>query len=309
MKTTNTIVVVSFAATVVAAPLARADGEPCTPGDVQQAETLVRQAEGAETAGRSKEAYTAATSRASWHCAKNSYQRRNGLIERTSKKLGDEAEKAGRYGEAFEYYRAPQHHGRSDQGLADADRALLKQVKAQPGDYKIVSFAAGYFTQRGTNSSLEATRAVAKTSGENALAAEAKAFAASRQSLKELQQARDWMEIAGDVSPVNARAVQRGDVLLAHGAISSVERALLYYDFAHNEQRRKSAQNRARQLGDEHVKTGETAVAAQFYMLAGDEAKAAALEKKRESRDDKAETKRREEFKKDQKSLEKELGL
>jgi hypothetical protein len=309
MKTTSTILLVSLAAAVGASPLARADGEPCAPSDVQQAETLVRQAEEAEKAGRSKEAYNAATGRTSWHCAKNGYQRRNGLIERTSKKLGNEAEHAGRYGEAFEYYRTPQHHGRGDQNLADADRALLKQVKAQPGDYKVVSFAAGYFAQRGINGNLDATRAVAKASGENALAVEAKAFAASRQSLKELQQARDWFEITGDVSPVNARAVQRGDALLAHGAFRSVERAFGYYDFAQDESRRKKAQDRARRLGDEHVKTGETAVAAQFYMLAGDEAKAAALEKKRESRDDKAEAKRREQFKKDQKSLEKELGL
>lgn len=309
MKSTSAILVASLAAAVVASPLARADGVPCTPAEVQQAETLVRQAEAAEKAGRSREAYTAATGRTPWDCAKDSYQRRNGLIERTGKKLGDEAEKAGRYGEAFEYYRAPQLHGRGDGNLADADRALLKQVKAQPGDYKLVSFAAGYFAQRGINSNLEATRAVAMASGENALAIEAKAFAASRQSLNELQRARDWFEITGDVSPVNARAVQRGDTLLAHGAISSVERAFLYYDFAHNEPKRKSAQNRARQLGDEHVKTGETAVAAQFYMLAGDEARAAALEKTMKSRDDKAEAKRREQFKKDQKSLEKELGL
>ena len=50
-------------------------------------------------------------------------------------------------------------------------------------------------------------------------------------------------------------------------------------------------------------------MAAQFYILAGDNAKAAALEKKMEARDDKGEAKRREQFKKDQKSLEKELGL
>jgi hypothetical protein len=310
MKSTTTILVLSLAIAGVASPLAHADGEGCTASQTRQSAIALRQAEDAEKSGRVKDAYTAATrSIPAIDCAVNGNTRRIGLIERTSKRLGDEAEKAGRYGEAFDYYSAPQRHGQANHNLADADRALLKQVEAKPGDYKLIFFAAGYFEHRGIRTSVDQTRVIAKASGENALSVEAKAFAGSRQSLNELQKAREWFEIAGDTGPVKVRAVQRGDALLAHGAFSSVERAFQYYDFAGDQKKRKSAQARARRLGDEHAKTGQTRVAAQFYILAGDNAKAAALEKKMDARDDKGEAKRREQFKKDQKSLEKELGL
>lgn len=299
---------VCLALATLTLPPARADGEVCTDAQKAQAESGLKKAEDAERAGRLKDAYAAIRATSSFECAANGYKRRDALLERLSRKLGEEAEKAGRYGEAFDYYRAPQSV-RADYDLSDADRALLKHVKAASGDYKVVSSAASWFEQRGNPASLGETRAIARASGEEALAAEERAFAATRNSLNELGKARQWLELAGDAKAISARAAQRGDALLAHGAFSSVERAFQYYDFAGNRQKLKSAQDRARRLGDEYAKNGQTRVAAQFYELAGDSARAAALGKKNEARNEKAEGKRQQQFQKDQKSLEKELGL
>ena len=113
MKSTTTILVLSLAIAGVASPLAHADGEGCTASQTRQSAIALRQAEDAEKSGRVKDAYTAATrSIPAIDCAVNGNTRRIGLIERTSKRLGDEAEKAGRYGEAFDYYSAPQRHGK-----------------------------------------------------------------------------------------------------------------------------------------------------------------------------------------------------
>jgi len=304
-KTTTALL---FAVALLAPAFARADGEVCTGAQKTQAEAGMKRAEGAERAGRLKDSYAAIGAVSPIDCVSGGYKRRDALLERVSKKLGDEAEKAGRYGEAFDYFRAPQR-SRTDFNLADADRALLKHVKASPDNYKVVSSAASWFDQRGNQASLKETRAIARASGEKTLAAEEKAFAASRVSLTELRKAREWLALAGNAKPVNARAAQRGDALLARGAFSSVERAFQYYEFAGNQQKLKSAQERAHRLGDEHAKNGQTRVAAQFYELAGDSAKAAAVTKKAEARNEKVEAKRQEQFQKDQKSLERELGL
>ena len=304
-KKTKQVLLLAIA--LFAPPLAHAD-DVCSAAEKAKAESVMKQAEDAERAGRHADAYAAARSVRGLECASNGYKRRNALVERMSKQLGDAAEKAGRYGEAFDYYRAPSGY-RTDYSLADADRALMKHARASADNYQAVSSAASWFSQRNDQKSLGEIRAIAKTSGGKALAAEDKAFASARVSLAELEKARAWLELAGDPKPANARAVQRGDTLLAQGGFSSVERAFRYYEVAHDQQKVKGAKDRARQLGDQHAKDGQTRVAAQFYELAGDSAKAAALTRKSEARNEKAEAKRQDQFQKDQKSLEKELGL
>ena len=91
-------------ASVTASP-AFADGEACPASDKSRAEAALSKVEAAEKAGRTLEAYRAARSLSMLECAAKGVGRRDGLIERTSKKLGMEAEKAGRFGEAFEYFR------------------------------------------------------------------------------------------------------------------------------------------------------------------------------------------------------------
>lgn len=302
---------VSFAALVVAALFASsafADGEVCSASDKKEAEGALRKAEEAEKGGRTKDAYRAAQSLPMIDCTVNGYKRRDGLIERTSKKLGAESEKAGRFGEAFEYYNAPYLRGRVDYPLADADRAMLRHAKANPDDYKVVSQAVGYFDRREGKPHLNEVRALARSGGDKMLAKEEKTFAAvarREDSLKDLEKAREWLRLAGDEKPANARAEQRGDALLADGTVRSIELALQYYNFAHNKNKEKKAQERARKLGDDAARKGDHGLAARFYAISGDSTKLKAVEKQQE----KAEAKRQQQFKQDQKSLEKELGL
>lgn len=301
-----TAVALAFLALRAAPALAE---EVCPAADKQRAESELRKAEQAEKAGRLKQAFDGARGIGGLsQCASNGYGRLAAIEERTSKKLGAAAEKAGHYREAFDYYTTPLQR-RVDYDVADGDRALLKDVKARGGNYRAVSFAADWFKGRGNQAGLKATRAAGMKGGENTLAAEAKAFAAGKNTLPDLEQARSWFELAGEHKHVNARADQRGDQLLARGTFSAVERAFQYYEFSGNKQKLKAAAARAHKLGDEFAKQGQTKTAAKFYELAGDSAKAEALEKKREAHDEKAEAKRQGDFKKGQKSLEKELGF
>jgi hypothetical protein len=304
----RSIATVSFAIIVVAAlfaPAAFADGEGCTAGEKKAVEGALKKAEEAEKAGRYKDAYQTATSYfGEPGCAANGYKRHDGLIERTSKKLGAEAEKAGRFGEAHEYYIAPQRR-RADYPLADADRAMLRHAKANPDNYKIVSQAVDYFNSREGKPHLKEVLALATNGGDKMLAKEEKAFAARKDPLADLQKAREWLDLAGEGKRANARAVQRGDTLLAEGSIRAVELGFQYYDFARDKQKLESAKNRARKLGDDAAAKGDHGLAARFYGLSGDKSRVKAAEKQKE----KVEAGRQEKFKKEQKSLEKELGL
>ena len=306
MKTTTIVLFLAAGIACWTAPAVYADGEVCSASEIKVSDGMLRKAEEAEKAGRIQDAYKAATqSIPSIHCAGNGYKRRDGVIERTSKKLGEETEKAGRFGEAFGYYSAPARHGRADYDLGNADRAMLKHAKARPDDYKVVSEAANHFVRRDLSSSLKEVRGIAKRGGDKMLAKEEKTFAARKDSLDDLGKAREWLDLAGEAKPANARAEQRGDTLLAEGSFRSVERAFSYYSFAENPKKIDAAKDRARNLGDQHAGKGDHGLAAKFYNLSGDEAKAAAVEQQKE----KAETKRQGKFKKDQKSLEKELGF
>lgn len=306
MKTTTIVLLLAAGIVSWTAPAVYADGEGCSADDIRVAEGMLRTAEEAEKAGRFQDAYRAATrSIPSIHCAGNGYKRRDGLIERTSRKLGAEAEKAGRFAEAFEYYSAPERHGRLDYDMGNADRVMLKDAKARPDDYKAVSKAAEYFARRDLSASLKEVQGIARRGGEKMLAKEEKTFASRKDSLADLGKAREWLKLAGEANRANARAEQRGDALLAEGSFRSVERAFSYYHFAENPKKVDAARNRARTLGDQHARKGDHDLAVKFYGLSGDEAKAAAIEQQQE----KAETKRKDSFKKGQKSLEKELGL
>jgi hypothetical protein len=310
MRSTTTVSLAILGFAVLFASAVRADGEVCSASEMKTSNGLLRKAETAEKSGKIRDAYAIATQGIpSLHCAENGYKRRDGLIERTSKKLGAEAEKGGRFGEAFDYYSAPHRHGRLDYPLADADRTMLKYAKANSDNYKVVSQAMGYFDQRDGRPHLNDVRALAKSSGDKMLAKEEKTFAVRRGSLDDLHKAREWLNLAGDSKPARARAEQRGNALLAEDTARSIELAMEYYRFADNRNKEKQAQERARKLGDEHARNGEHRLAVKFYELAGDDAKARALAQKTEAESKKVEAKRQDQFKKDQQALEKELGL
>lgn len=298
--------IVAVGVGVIVAPAALADGEGCSAAETKTADGILRRAEEAEKAGNTKDAYRAASgSIPAIHCAGDGYRRRDGIAERTSRKLGAEAEKSGRFGEAHQYFITPYRMGRADYSLSDADRTMLKHAKANPGNYDAVSEAASYFSRREIASSLKEVRGIAKISGDKLLAQEEKSFASNRHSLDTLGKARDWLEIAGEGKRANARATQRGDSLLGNETVTSLELAIQYYNFADDKRGEKKAQELARKLGDAAARKGDHGLAGRFYELSGDQAKAAAAEQQKE----KAEVKRQGQFKQDQKSLEKELGL
>lgn len=306
LKTTVFIAVIGLA--MLYAPAAFADGEICSASEKQAANGALGKAEDAENAGRTKEAYDAAQSVPMIDCATDGYKRRDGLIERTSKKLGAEAEKTGRFGEAFKYYSAPHRPSRLDYPLTDADRAMLKHVNANPDDYQVVSQAVRYFDSRDGKPHMKDVSAIVKRGGDRMLAQEEKTFAARRDSLNDLQQAREWLNLIGD-KQAEARAQQRGDTLMADDSRKSLELAISYYQFSDNDMKVRQVQDKARRLGDVHMKKGEKKIASEYYAIAGLRDKASELLKAHDAEKEKAEGSRQKQFKKEQESLEKELGL
>ena len=163
---------------------------------------------------------------------------------------------------------------------------------------------------------LDKLQAIATRNGDKFLSDEDKIFNARKTSMTakgdsfdELKKAREWHGLFAQEKRVNDRAVKRGDTLLADDSRKSIELALSYYDFARNEAGARKARDKARRLGDAHLNKGEKKIAADYYNLAGLDEKASQLAESHEAEKAKAETRRQDKFKQDQKSLEKELGL
>jgi hypothetical protein len=268
------------------------------------AETLkMNKAEDSEKAGKLKEAFNASKTVA-WECLGNeASKRREALIKRVGRMLGDQEEKQGRLKEAFDWYQAS--------GLeADADRVMLKQVNAKPDDTDAVGGAIDHFKRRNNEARVEELHGLASRNVDKWLAAEEKSFAARKDSRVELGKARDWVYYAGAGSgKVTERAEKRGDTLAADSARRPIENAIAYYEFAEKPQKAGSVRDKARKLGDKHASKGENKLAVEFYRIAGDDARAAGLEKKAEAEQQKTESARQGKFNKDQKALEKEIGL
>lgn len=166
---------------------------------------------------------------------------------------------------------------------------------------------------------LDKLKDIATKKGEKFLADEDKVFNARKTSvmavsgtLAELEKARDWFGLFGQENRANDRAVKRGDTLLADDSRKSLRLAISYYSFPYDDRREKWVQkvkDKARRLGDAHLKKGEKIIAADYYNIAGLGDKASKLSEAHEAEKEKAETKRQGQFTQDQKSLEKELGF
>jgi hypothetical protein len=261
------------------------------PGSKEEAaaDAQFARAQQAEKAGRWAEAYAAAA-RADGDCVRSPNELR-ALQHRTSRKLGQAAEQAD--------------------ALPDADRIKLAQVKKRPGDTGVMSNGIDWFKRRGNEAALREVRAIAAQNAEKAFAAEEKAFAGfGHDSLDQLGGARSWLGYAdaGEQRAL-ARAEQRGDTLSADDTRASLGLALRYYQAAGKEEKRKSVREKARRLGEAHAAKGEASVAADFFAIAGDEARAGKTREAGRAKDEKAEQNRQKSFEKDQSKLEKELGL
>ena len=162
-------------------------------------------------------------------------------------------------------------------------------------------------------------KVIATKQGEKFLAEEDKIFKsrktsvmAQRDTLTELNRARDWFSLFQQESRANDRAVKRGDTLLTEDSRKSLELAISYYSFPYDDSKEKWIQkvkDKASRLGDASLKKGEKQLAADYYNIAGLDEKASQLEESNDVEKEKAETGRQGKFKQEQDSLEKELGL
>jgi hypothetical protein len=207
--------------------------------------------------------------------------------------------------------------------LADAHRTMLAYAKANRDDYEIVQEAINYFKSHDVvPPELKEAYALAMQGGDKLLAKEEKDFAARKYelALEDLEESRRWFYLADDERRVHARAKMRSDTLFAEDSYDSIRRAMEYYNISlfgdTYALKRDAAQARAAQLGDATERTGDLELAEKFYNLAGEDAKRDAVSNKitmmkeeKERREEQTESKRQDQFQKDQKSLEKELGL
>lgn len=282
-----------------AIPAVRADG--CATEDEAQAVAQLNRAEALEQAGKLREAYDMATA-VDTMCADQ--RRVDALRQRVGRTLGGQEEKKGQFAAAFDWYVRG--------GLtAEADRVKLLHVKSRPEDVSVFGNAYDYFKRREAEPILKELRVMAARNADKQLAEEERAFAARMVSFDELNKAGDWLRYLGDdqMTRKTGRAEKRGDALIAKDGLGMLENAIRYYDLADKPQKVKQVRDKAMRLGDGYVKTGETTTAANFYRLAGADAKAAALEEQTAQANQKKETQRQEQFKKEQDDLEKELGF
>lgn len=267
-----------------------------------KADAQVKQALDLEKAGRARDAYSAA-SKANADCA-SSITGLDGVKKRTAKIVAAEEEKKSRFKEAFDWYlRAG--------SPVDAGRMQRKLVETKPDDINTVSHAIDFFHNLPDAAQEKDMRAHAAKNVAKALAAEEKRFATSnKDSLSELGRARDWAYYAGSgKDTAMARAEKRGDALLAEDGRRFLELALNYYGFAEKKDKEQKVRDKARSLGERAASKGEAELAVAYFQIAGDNAKAEALQKQTEVKAEKTEEARKKTFKKDQDDLEKELGL
>jgi hypothetical protein len=199
-------------------------------------------------------------------------------------------------------------------GAGGDDRAMLKFAHAAPQDLKVFKKAFAFFNggRPGGRSEahLKEVRKIAAANGERELAGEDKTFSPVRDTQEELTRARDWLlYVDGGEKQVFERAVRRGDALARDDAAGPLERALAYYRFARHAAKEKALRDRAARLGEQHAAKGDSALAVRYFELAGQKGKAAQLAGDVKAQEKKAETRRRQAFDKDTKSLEKDLGL
>ena len=267
-----------------------------------KADAQVKQAQDLEKAGRARDAYAAAA-KANADCA-SSITGLEGVKKRTAKIVAMEEEKKARFQEAFDWY---QNAG----SPADAGRMQRKLVEAKPEDVNSVSHAIDFFHNLPDAVQEKDLRAHAAKNVDKALAAEEKRFAgASKNSLDDLARARDWAYYSGTGKDrIAARAEKRGDTLIAEEGRRFLELALNYYGFAEKKDKEQKVRDRARSLGERAAGEGEPELAIAYFQIAGDNAKAEALQKQTEVKAEKTEETRKKSFKKDQDKLEKELGL
>lgn len=266
------------------------------------AEAQLKRAEELERAGKPREAFTAAT-KADSECVSD-YPRHEALKLRAAKAVGMEEERRSNLKDAFDWYvRA--------HTPAEAGRLQRKLVEQHPDDLETVSHAIDYFARENDKAQEQALRAHALKNLDKALADEEKRFASiGRNSLQELGRAQDWAYYAkAGENGIRARAAKRGETLAAEDGRKFLELAISYYERADRQDGVKQVREKALALAKRHEAKGEGEVAADYYAIAGEHARAEAVQKQTEQRQEQAEEGRKKAFKKEQADLEKALGF
>jgi hypothetical protein len=283
-------------------PIASADG--CRTEDEKAAAAQMRKAEESERAGKMKEAFALLGKIDSMCLGGGGGKRYEAMRKRIGLQLGQQEEKQGRLGAAFDWY---QNSGNA----ADADRVKLKQVDASPRDRKVVSNALDHFRFKNNDARVAELRQLAAKNADLELASEEKAFAARRESFDDLERAGGWFYLVSETAAkkVRERAERRGDTLLKEDTSRHLKNAERYFRMAEAKPKEKAVQDKAMRLAQGHEKKGEITQARDFYHLAGATAKGNELQERTEAQHKKSEAKRQKQFTKDQDKLEKELGL
>lgn len=281
---------------------ARADG--CRAQEEQTAAVQMKAAEDLERAGKLKPAYQAAEKIDAMCLAGGGSKRHEALRQRLGLQLGQQEEGQGRLAAAFDWYKATRNEG-------EADRVLMMHVNAKPGDRNLLGRAIDHFRFRNNPARVAELRQLAAKNAELELAKEEKAFAARKDSLQELDHARDWLYYVGDgaIKKVQQRAEMRGDALAREDTLRHLENAKRYFFMAEAKSKESALKDKALRLAQAHEKKGEISQARDFYSLAGADAHGQAMQERAEAQHQKAEGKRQKQFKKGQDDLEKELGL
>lgn len=281
---------------------ASADG--CRTEDEQAAAAQFRKAEDTERAGKLADAFAMLGKIDDMCLAGDAGKRADAMHKRIGLQLGQQEEKKGNLKAAFDWYQ----RSRNDE---EADRVKMKQVNASSRDRNVVSGAIDHFRYRNNDARVAELRQLAAKNAELELANEEKAFAARKESFTELGNAKDWFYYVseGAGKKVRGRAEHRGDALLKEDTYRHLENARRYFETAEAKPKVQAVIDKATRLAQQHEKKGEISQAANFYRLAGADAKGEEIEKRAEAQHQEAEGKRQEKFKQEQDDLEKELGL
>lgn len=308
------------------------DGSICYEADAREDNAYLKKAEAMVNAGKLKAAFDAANKGTPHGCQKDESERQFAIILKTYKALGQQAEKAGKPYEAFNYYYYPykQYFSngmfREDEkqySLVDAHRTMLAYARSKPNDLDVITEAVRYFENLEQKPpQYREVMTLVERAGKKVLENEDKTFAARKyQTAYELlKQAQKLFELTKNEQLIHVRARQRVDKLLTQTSYEAIEQATNYADVVLlGENYKKSAgaaRARAGKLGAEAERKGNLRLAERFYSLAGDDVrhdavvnKQSAMEARKEREKEQAETKRQGKFKNDQKSLENELGF
>lgn len=296
----RTTILLLTAALLVAAPL-RAD-DVCSPEERRAGDAVLARAQAAEKAGDLAGALRLSTSREVRDCG--DYAAAKALAARAAGRLGKDAEAAGKLAAAFDYF---------EQGelFDDARRVALKQLAAEPTNRDLAAQKLSFMQRHEFADGVRAVQDQARRQADRLLGAEAKTHAVRTPQRDLLDEARDWLRLAGDdvAAPVMARAVQRGDEYAALDYAFALDQALAYYGFAGREDKQPAVRAKARGLADKLAGGKDWAAAAELYEIAGDSKRASELRASRAADAAATEKDRQEQFKKEQDELEKELDL